>query len=147
VPKNLQSVKIRPLVSYRTFQLGPLFFDEDPSPDDVFDVPGHGIRFNSSNNDFWPLVTLEHWDAVPPVPEGAWEYERAVRARTSDRPVAIVDLGGTKLGGSTLPPSSFNIRILCRGRGREAAMETLEEFPEEPQGDPFEFWVLQFWPV
>lgn len=61
-------VEVRPRVFYRTIQIGPVFFGEPPADDDVVQIPGDGLRLNSSDNDFYPLSA---WRTFPGTSERA----------------------------------------------------------------------------
>ncbi|MDT0401063.1 MULTISPECIES: hypothetical protein [Streptomyces] len=145
--KVVDAVEIRPRVFYRTIQIGPVFFEEPPADDDVVEIPGDGLRLNSSDNDFYPLVRLEVWDGPASRPSEDWDYERDFRASSSGH-VSVVDLGGVAYGMIQVPSGTYVLRLLCRGREHLVATLALDPFPPEgPHEDPLEFWLLQMWPA
>ncbi|KOG37145.1 hypothetical protein [Streptomyces resistomycificus] len=146
MPHLISTVDVRPRVSYRTIQIGPILFEETPAEDDVVQIPGDGWSLTSSDNDFYPLVRLETWDGPAPKPTGAWNYERAFRSRMADR-LAVVDLNGVDYGEIALRPGRYHLRLLCRGRDHLEAPLALDPFPPDgPHEDPLEVWVVQMWP-
>ncbi|MEV8321268.1 hypothetical protein AB0Q95_44685 [Streptomyces sp. NPDC059900] len=147
MPALVDAVDVRPLVSYRTIQVGPILFEEAPAEDEIIQVPGDGLALTSSDNDFFPLVRLEIWDGAPGRPDGAWEYERDFCAPLTDCFV-VIDLNGRTQGEITVEPGDHHIRVLCRGRMHRGASLALDPFPPAgPHEDPLEFWVIQMWPA
>lgn len=141
------AVDVRPRVSYRTLQIGPLYFDAVPEGDDIVEIPGDGLTLNSSDNDFYPLVRLEAWDARALVPAAHGDYQRAFAAALKDQ-ICVVDLQGVTRGTLPVRPGRYSIRVLCRGRGHPEALLALDPFPPDgPHDDPLEFWVIQVWPA
>jgi pimeloyl-ACP methyl ester carboxylesterase len=146
VPSLINSVDVRPRVSYRTIQIGPIFFEEAPAEDDIVQIPGDGWSLTSSDNDFYPLVRLEVWDGPAREPAGPWDYVREFRAPLGDS-LCVVDLGGVVYGEIVLRPGPYQLRLLCQGRDHVEALIALDPFPPQgPHEDPLEVWVAQMWP-
>ncbi|QEU90505.1 hypothetical protein [Streptomyces kanamyceticus] len=147
MPSLVSAVDVRPCVSYRTIQVGPILFEEAPAEDEIIQIPGDGLTLTSSDNDFFPLVRLEVWDGTPAKPDEAWEYERSFCAPLTDNFV-VIDLNGRTQGEITVEPRKHHIRVLCRGRDHYEASLALDPFPPVgPHEDPLEFWVIQLWPA
>ncbi|MGY0492246.1 hypothetical protein [Streptomyces sp. WG-D5] len=147
--KLVGAVDVRPRVWHRTVQIGPLRFDEAPVGDAIVEIPGDGLTLNSSDNDFYPLVRLESWDAPAPVPDARcdWDYQRTFAASLTDE-ISVVELGGVVAGTLPVQPGGYVVRVLCWGRDHVEAFLALDPFPPEgPHDDPLEFWVIQAWPV
>ncbi|MFF7309592.1 hypothetical protein [Streptomyces sp. NPDC008137] len=146
MPSLVNSVDVRPRVSYRTIQVGPIFFDEAPAEDDIVQIPGDGWSLTSSDNDFYPLVRLEVWDGPAHEPTAPWDYQRVFRSSLGER-LCVVDLGGVVHGEIVLSPGRYQLRLLCRGRNHVEALVALDPFPPQgPHEDPLEAWVAQIWP-
>jgi hypothetical protein len=138
---------VRPRVTYRTIQVGPIFFEKAPADDDIVQIPGAGLALSSSDNDFYPLVRLEVWDGPATKPNASWEYERSFSAPLADS-VTVVDLGGATYGAVAVHPGVYHIRVMCRGRDHLEAPLALDPFPPSgPHEDPLEIWVIQMWPA
>lgn len=147
MPILVNAVDVRPRVSYRTIQVGPILFEEAPTEDEIIQIPGDGLTLTSSANDFFPLVRLEVWDSTPAKPDEAWEYERSFYAPLTECFV-VIDLNGRTQGEITVEPGKHHIRVLCRGRDHRGASQALDLFsPAGPHEDPLEFWVIQMWPA
>ncbi|MFZ3595930.1 hypothetical protein [Streptomyces sp. BH104] len=143
----VEAVDVRPRVHYRTIQIGPLLFDDQPAGDDIVEIPGDGLTLNSSDNDFYPLVRLELWEGPALDPHGTWEYRRTFAARLMDE-LSVVDINGNVRGTLSVHAGSHHIRVLCRGRDHREALLTLQPFPPQaPHEDPLEFWLIQAWPA
>ncbi|MEV3861597.1 hypothetical protein AB0J38_45755 [Streptomyces sp. NPDC050095] len=145
----VDAVEIRPRVYHRTLQIGPLLFEELPAADDVVEIPGQGLTLNCSDNDFYPLVRLEHWDGPAPDPDTGvlWDYRRSFAVPLADR-LCVVDLNGNVRGALPVKPGHYHVQVLCRGRDHPEALLTLKPFPpQEPHEDPLEFWVIRVWPA
>ncbi len=146
MPRPVTSVDVRPRVSYRTIQVGPLFFEEAPEEDEIVQIPGDGWRLSSSDNDFYPLVRLEVWDGPAGEPAGSWDYDRVFRSRLGES-LCVVDLGGVVYGEIAVRPGRYRLRLLCRGRDHVEALVALDPFPPQgPHEDPLEVWAVQIWP-
>lgn len=147
MPKVVDITDVRPRVSYRTIQVGPILFEEAPADDDVVQIPGHGLTLRSSDNDFYPLVRLEVWDGPASKPNASWDYERAFYASLAES-FTVVDLGGVSYGTVMVHPGQYHIRVMCRGRDHLEAPLVLDPFPPQgPHEDPLEIWVIQMWPA
>lgn len=77
--------------------------------------PDDGLRLNSSDNDFYPLVRLEVWDGPASRTPDDWDHERHFRAPLREH-MMVVDLGGVSHGIVRVPSGTYCLRVLCRGR-------------------------------
>lgn len=146
MPGLINSVDVRPRVSCRTIQIGPIFFEEAPAEDAIVQIPGDGWSLTSSDNDFYPVVRLEVWGGPAREPTGSWDYERVFRSPLGER-LCVVDLDGVVYGEIVLRPGRYQLRLLCRGRDHVEALVALDPFPPQgPHEDPLEVWVAQMWP-
>lgn len=124
--------------------LGPE--DEPPIPDQELVTCAFGSAvFASALSHHYPRVTVEHWSARPPAPEGNWELHAEV----------LLDRGGTMLGLSSgvsrlpgphrlsLAEGPYDLGVWCRGREDARAGSTAGE--AIPHG--VEVWLLRLWPA
>ncbi|MET8380071.1 hypothetical protein [Streptomyces microflavus] len=147
MPELIESWEARPYVIYSTLDIGPMMeCDPDPSGD-VVNVIGSGLRLNSSNNDFYPVVRFEMWESNPPAQDDGWDFTAEFTALFQDQ-LTVVNLEGMDDGTRSVTPGRRHVRLSCRGRDTPPAVEVLSPFPPHaPHEEVLELWRVQIWPV
>ncbi|MEU0048422.1 hypothetical protein ABZ299_12305 [Streptomyces sp. NPDC006184] len=121
----------------------PVGFPEDFERDVFLSAHPGRLDFMSAGHTHTADLTVEIWDAEPPVPSGAWE-----ESATTSFSCSSGELRARSITGGPMPeliplsdgPGKWSVRVVCAGR------EALAALAEEGAVEGVERYVAQFWP-
>ncbi|SCG64439.1 hypothetical protein GA0070609_3963 [Micromonospora echinaurantiaca] len=142
MPRCLARLETETLVSRRMIVLLDDAGDYGLSGGDWLSVtPNCVVAISAGATDHYATVTVEIWDAAPPVLDG-WESGKAGQVRLDSGYLEIqpTDTHVLRVG----PPGRYELRAYSSGRSRIAAA-TPRAGIEELRG--VESFLFQFWPA
>ncbi len=118
--------------------------DQPPSPrrDDLATTGEGAVTFNSALSDHYPHVTLEHWPAEPPAPQGAWHGHTRLELTLAGGRLTLFSGVSRLPAPHTLnpPPGHYTLDVWCRRQPAQSRFTTGELIPHGA-----EQWLLQLW--